>query len=138
MAGRYKIFLGMAAGAGKTYRMLQEGHAEADLGRDVAIGLVETHGRAETTRLLEGLDAIAPRRVAYRGTTLDEMDLPAVLARAPELALVDELAHTNVPPPASSTPSATRTSTACSPRTSTCSPRSTCNTSRASTTPSTS
>jgi two-component system sensor histidine kinase KdpD len=97
MAGRFKIFLGMAAGAGKTYRMLQEGHAEADLGRDVAIGLVESHGRAATERLVDGLAVIAPRRVDYRGTTLEELDLPAVLARRPELVLVDELAHTNAP-----------------------------------------
>jgi two-component system sensor histidine kinase KdpD len=97
VAGRYKIFLGMAAGTGKTYRMLQEGHAEADTGRDVAIGLVETHGRAETQRLVDGLEVIPRRRVDYRGTTLEEMDLAAVLARAPELALIDELAHTNAP-----------------------------------------
>ena len=97
MAGRHKIFLGMAAGSGKTFRMLQEGHAEADLGRDVVIGLVETHGRAETERLVAGLDVVPRRRVEYRGTMLAEMDLPAVLARAPELALVDELAHTNAP-----------------------------------------
>ena len=97
MAGRYKIFLGMAAGAGKTYRMLQEGHAEADLGRDVAIGLVETHGRADTRGSSTGSRSSLPRRVDYRGTTLEEMDLPAVLARGPELVLVDELAHTNAP-----------------------------------------
>jgi two-component system sensor histidine kinase KdpD len=97
MAGRHKILLGMAAGSGKTFRMLQEGHAEADLGRDVAIGLVETHGRAETERLVAGIDVVPRRRVEYRGTTLEEMDLAAVLARAPELALVDELAHTNAP-----------------------------------------
>jgi two-component system sensor histidine kinase KdpD len=97
MAGRYKIFLGMAAGAGKTYRMLQEGHAEADLGRDVAIGLVETHGRSDTERLVDGLAVIPARRVDYRGTTLEEMDLPEVLARRRELVLVDELAHTNAP-----------------------------------------
>jgi two-component system, OmpR family, sensor histidine kinase KdpD len=97
MAGRYKIFLGMAAGTGKTYRMLQEGHAEADTGRDVAVGLVETHGREETARLIERLEVIPRRRVEYRGTTLEEMDLPAVLARAPELCLIDELAHTNAP-----------------------------------------
>lgn len=95
MAGRYKIFLGMAAGAGKTYRMLQEGHAEADLGRVVAIGLIEAHGRIDTQRLVEGLDVIPRRRVDYRGMTLEEMDVRAVLARRPELALVDELAHTN-------------------------------------------
>jgi two-component system sensor histidine kinase KdpD len=97
MAGRYKIFLGMAAGAGKTYRMLQEGHAEADLGRDVAIGLVETHGRGDTRRLVDGLEVIPRRRVDYRGTTLEEMDPAAVIARGPELALIDELAHTNAP-----------------------------------------
>ncbi|MDX6688709.1 MAG: two-component system, OmpR family, sensor histidine kinase KdpD [Solirubrobacteraceae bacterium] len=97
MAGRHKIFLGMAAGAGKTFRMLQEGHAEADLGRDVAIGIVESHGRADTDRLVAGLDVVPRRRVEYRGTTLAEMDLPAVLARRPELALIDELAHTNAP-----------------------------------------
>jgi two-component system sensor histidine kinase KdpD len=97
VAGRHKIFLGMAAGAGKTFRMLQEGHAEADLGRDVAIGLVETHGREQTAQLVEGLDVIPRRRVEYRGATLEEMDLPALLARAPELALIDELAHTNAP-----------------------------------------
>jgi two-component system sensor histidine kinase KdpD len=97
VAGRHKIFLGMAAGAGKTFRMLQEGHAEADLGRDVAIGLVETHGRAETERLVAGLDVVPRTTVDYRGTALAEMDLPAVLARHPELALVDELAHTNAP-----------------------------------------
>ncbi|HTN25131.1 MAG TPA: histidine kinase [Solirubrobacteraceae bacterium] len=97
MAGRHKILLGMAAGSGKTFRMLQEGHAEADLGRDVAIGLVETHGRAETDRLVAGLDVVPRRLVEHRGATLSEMDLPAVLARAPELALVDELAHSNAP-----------------------------------------
>jgi two-component system sensor histidine kinase KdpD len=95
--GRYKIFLGMAAGVGKTYRMLQEGQAEAESGRDVAVGLVETHGRAETAALLKGLEVIPRRRVDYRGTQLDEMDLPAILERAPELVLIDELAHSNAP-----------------------------------------
>jgi len=97
VAGRYKIFLGMAAGAGKTFRMLQEGHAEADTGRDVAIGFVETHGRAETRRLIEGLEVVPRRRIHYRGTKLEEMDLEALLQRAPELTLIDELAHTNAP-----------------------------------------
>jgi two-component system sensor histidine kinase KdpD len=97
VAGRYKIFLGMAAGAGKTFRMLQEGHAEADLGRDVAIGLVETHGRADTERLVDSLDVVPRRRVDYRGTALEELDLPAVVRRRPELCLIDELAHTNAP-----------------------------------------
>jgi two-component system sensor histidine kinase KdpD len=97
VAGRYKIFLGMAAGVGKTFRMLQEGHAEADTGRDVAVGLVESHARADTERLVDGLEVIPRRRVEYRGTTLEEMDLPGILARAPELVLIDELAHTNAP-----------------------------------------
>jgi two-component system sensor histidine kinase KdpD len=86
----------MAAGVGKTYRMLQEGHAEEDAGRDVAIGYMEPHKRPETTALAEGLETIPRRRVTYRDTELEEMDLPGVLARAPELALIDELAHTNV------------------------------------------
>ena len=95
--GRLKIYLGMVAGVGKTYRMLQEGQAEWEAGRDVVIGLLETHGRAETLRLADGLPVIPRRRVAYRGTELDEMDTPAILARAPELCLIDELAHTNAP-----------------------------------------
>ena len=95
--GQLRVLLGMAAGVGKTYRMLLEGHAEQDAGRDVVIGLLETHGRADTARLAEGLPLIARRRVDYRGTTLEEMDLPAVLARAPELCLIDELAHANAP-----------------------------------------
>jgi two-component system, OmpR family, sensor histidine kinase KdpD len=95
--GRYKIFLGMAAGVGKTYRMLQEGHAEADAGRDVAIGYLEPHRREDTTAQARGLEAVPRRRVPYRDVTVEEMDLPAVLARRPELALIDELAHTNPP-----------------------------------------
>jgi two-component system sensor histidine kinase KdpD len=94
-AGRLKVFLGMAAGVGKTYRMLQEGHAERDAGRDVVIGYMEPHDRPETSALAEGLEALPRRNVTYRGTELEEMDLPALLARAPELALIDELAHTN-------------------------------------------
>ena len=97
MAGHYKVFLGMAAGVGKTYRMLQEAHAEAEAGRDVVVGLLETHGREATSALLEGLEVVPRRRVPYRGVELQEMDLPAVLARKPELVLVDELAHTNAP-----------------------------------------
>ena len=96
-SGRHKVFLGMAAGVGKTYRMLQEGQAEAESGRDVAIGYLEPHGRAETTALAEGLEMIPRRRVTYRDSVLEEMDLPAVLARMPELCLIDELAHTNAP-----------------------------------------
>jgi two-component system sensor histidine kinase KdpD len=95
--GRYKIFLGMAAGVGKTYRMLQEGRAERDAGRDVVIGYLEPHDRPDTTALAEGLEVVPRRRVEYRETVLEEMDLPAVLARRPALALIDELAHTNAP-----------------------------------------
>ena len=95
--GHFKIFLGMAAGVGKTYRMLQEGRAEAEAGRDVVIGYLEPHGRAETEAQAEGLERIARRRVEYRGSTLEEMDLPAIFRRAPELCLIDELAHTNAP-----------------------------------------
>jgi two-component system sensor histidine kinase KdpD len=95
--GRLRVFIGMAAGVGKTYRMLQEGHAELEAGRDVVIGLLETHGRVETQRLAEGLPLVPRRRVEYRGTVLEEMDLPAILRRSPELCLIDELAHANAP-----------------------------------------
>ncbi len=95
--GHLKVFIGMAPGVGKTYRMLQEGRAEADNGRDVAVGYLEPHGRAETLAQAEGLELIPRRRVSYRGKPLEEMDLPAVLARKPELCLIDELAHTNAP-----------------------------------------
>ncbi len=95
--GHYKIFLGMVAGVGKTYRMLQEGHAELEAGRDVAVGLLETHGRADTAAVAEGLEILPRRRVNYRDQQMSEMDLPVILTRAPELCLIDELAHTNVP-----------------------------------------
>ena len=95
--GRYKVFLGMAAGVGKTYRMLQEGQAEAVAGRDVVIGYLEPHGRLETMALAEGLEVLPRRFVSYRDTVLEEMDLPAILRRDPELCLIDELAHTNAP-----------------------------------------
>ena len=95
--GRLKVFIGMAAGVGKTYRMLLEGHAEQEAGRDVVIGLLETHGREETAQVAEDLPIIPRRRVRYRETVLEEMDLPAILSRKPELCLIDELAHTNVP-----------------------------------------
>src|ERR1700710_2009414 len=87
----------MAGGGGKTYRMLQEGHAEAAAGRDVVIGYLEPHKREETSAQARGLERQPRRRVAIREVELEEMDLPAVLARAPELALIDELAHTNPP-----------------------------------------
>jgi two-component system, OmpR family, sensor histidine kinase KdpD len=95
--GHLKVFIGMAPGVGKTYRMLQEGRAEMENGRDTVVGYLESHGRAETLAQAEGLELVPRRPVLYRGTPLEEMDLPAVLARAPELCLIDELAHTNAP-----------------------------------------
>jgi two-component system sensor histidine kinase KdpD len=95
--GKLKVYLGYGAGVGKTWRMLQEGHRLKKEGVDVVVGLVETHGRAETARLIEGLEVVPRRQVQYRGITIEEMDLEAVLARRPEVVLVDELAHTNVP-----------------------------------------
>jgi two-component system, OmpR family, sensor histidine kinase KdpD len=95
--GRYKIFLGMAAGVGKTYQMLIEGQAEALAGRDVVIGYLEPHGRVETMAQADGLEVVPRRQIRYRDTVLEEMNLPGVLERAPELCLIDELAHTNAP-----------------------------------------
>jgi two-component system, OmpR family, sensor histidine kinase KdpD len=95
--GRLKVYLGYGAGVGKTYQMLLEGHRLKDEGIDVVVGLVETHGRAETAKLIEGLEVVPRRRQEYRGVVLEEMDLSAVLARKPQVALIDELAHTNVP-----------------------------------------
>jgi len=95
--GQHKVFLGMAVGVGKTCRMLQEGHSVATEGQDVAIGLLETHGRPETAALAEGLELIPRRRVPFQGTLIEEMDLPAILRRSPQVCLIDELAHTNAP-----------------------------------------
>ena len=95
--GRLKVFLGAAPGVGKTYEMLTVGRARRKSGADVVVGVVETHGRAETEALLAGFETIPRRAVPYHGTVLEEMDLDALLARRPELALVDELAHTNAP-----------------------------------------
>src|SRR5580704_1524998 len=95
--GRLKIFLGAAPGVGKTYEMLQNAQAKRQEGVDVVVGVVETHGRKETEALLQGLEIVPRRRVEYKGSWLDEMDLDAVLDRRPELVLVDELAHTNAP-----------------------------------------
>lgn len=95
--GRLKIYLGFAAGVGKTYEMLQEGQRLKRRGVDVVIGMVETHGRAETAALIGDLEQVPRRRIEYRGVTLEEMDLDALLARRPTVALVDELAHTNAP-----------------------------------------
>jgi two-component system sensor histidine kinase KdpD len=95
--GRLKIFFGMAAGVGKTYAMLEAAHERVAEGIDVIVGYVEPHGRAETEGLLAGLEQLPVRLVAYQGATLREFDLDAALARAPQLILVDELAHTNAP-----------------------------------------
>jgi two-component system sensor histidine kinase KdpD len=95
--GRLKIYLGYCPGVGKTYQMLQEGLRLKNDGIDVVIGLVETHGRAEIARLAGGLEVIPRRRQEYRGVSVEEMDVEAVLARKPQVALIDELAHTNVP-----------------------------------------
>jgi len=95
--GRLKIFLGYAAGVGKTYAMLEAARGRKRDGRDVAAGYVESHGRSETDALLAGLELIPRREMPYAGVTLPEMDLDALLARKPQIALVDELAHSNVP-----------------------------------------
>ncbi|MEW6138841.1 MAG: PTS sugar transporter subunit IIA [Thermodesulfobacteriota bacterium] len=95
--GRLKIYLGYVAGVGKTYQMLLEGHRLKEEGIDVVVGLVETHGREDTARLIDGLEVVPAQRINYRGLTLDEMDVDAVLKRRPQVALIDELAHTNVP-----------------------------------------
>src|SRR5262249_39683196 len=95
--GRLKVYLGFAAGVGKTFEMLQEGHRLKRQGVDVVIGVVETHGRAETLALVDDLEQVPRRRIEYRGVLLEEMDLDALLARRPQVALVDELAHTNAP-----------------------------------------
>src|SRR6201989_1882647 len=95
-AGRLKIFVGAAPGVGKTYEMLQSAHAKLKTGADIVVGFIETHGRAETEALLRGLEVIPRRRIDYNNQILEEMDLDAVIARRPQIALVDELAHTNV------------------------------------------
>ncbi|MGH7932311.1 MAG: universal stress protein [Candidatus Binataceae bacterium] len=94
--GRVKIYLGGAAGVGKTYRMLEEAHQMRERGQDVVLGFIETHGRAETAARIGDLEMVPPRKIPYRGVILEEMDIDAILARKPEFAIVDELAHTNV------------------------------------------
>jgi two-component system sensor histidine kinase KdpD len=95
--GRLKVYLGYGPGVGKTYMMLQEAHRLKSEGIDVVVGLVETHNRAETVKLVEGLEVIPRRKTEYRGITVDEMDVDAILARRPQVVVVDELAHTNAP-----------------------------------------
>src|SRR5215468_3577426 len=96
-AGKLRIFVGAAPGVGKTYTMLETARARKKDGYDVVIGVVETHGRKETEALLEGLEVIPRRAVEYKGRWLEEMDLDSILARRPQIVLVDELAHTNTP-----------------------------------------
>ena len=96
-SGRLKIFVGAAPGVGKTYEMLQQARARKQDGYDILVGVVETHGRKETQALLDGLEVIPRRRLEYKGQWLEEMDLDAIIARRPQIALVDELAHTNAP-----------------------------------------
>ena len=94
--GKFKIYIGMIAGVGKTYRMLQEARELLDNGVDVRIGYVETHGRAGTEAMLEGLPVISRRKIFYKGKELEEMDLETIIRIHPEIVVVDELAHTNV------------------------------------------
>ncbi|MFJ2028302.1 DUF4118 domain-containing protein [Streptosporangium sp. NPDC087985] len=95
--GRLRVYLGAAPGVGKTYAMLGEGHRRRERGTDVVVGLVEPHGRARTAELIEGLEVVPRRTIVYRGASFTELDVDAVVARAPRIALIDELAHTNVP-----------------------------------------
>jgi len=95
--GRLRIYLGMAPGVGKTYRMLEEGHRRIERGTDLVVGFVEAHRRPHTLALLDGLEIVPRRRIEYRGVVVEEMDTDAVLARDPTVALIDELAHTNAP-----------------------------------------
>ncbi len=95
--GKLKLYIGHAAGVGKTYQMLEDARAMKARGIDVVAGFIETHGRAETAALIGDIEVVPRRRVEYKGKVLEEMDLPAILARKPEIVLVDELAHTNVP-----------------------------------------
>jgi two-component system sensor histidine kinase KdpD len=95
--GSLRVYLGAAPGVGKTYAMLSEGQRRAARGTDVVVGVVETHGRAQTAAQLGGLEVVPRRAIDYRGTTMLEMDIAAILARGPHVVLVDEYAHTNVP-----------------------------------------
>ncbi len=95
--GRLKLYIGFAAGVGKTYQMLLEAHALRQRGADLVIGLIEPHGRAETAALVEGLEVVPLQRVEYRGLQVEELDLDAVIRRRPEVAIVDEIPHTNLP-----------------------------------------
>ncbi|HKD19032.1 MAG TPA: sensor histidine kinase KdpD, partial [Thermoanaerobaculia bacterium] len=95
--GKLKIYIGHAAGVGKTYQMLEDAQHLKKQGVDAVVGFVETHGRAETAERVGELEVVPRRMLTYKGKNLEEMDLPAILRRKPEVVLVDELAHTNVP-----------------------------------------
>src|SRR6476659_4011570 len=95
--GKLKIYIGMSAGVGKTYRMLQEAHQLQQDGINIRIGYIETHGRKETEALIEGLPIIPRREVFYKGKHLEELDVQAILLIHPQVVLIDELAHTNIP-----------------------------------------
>ena len=95
--GTLRIYLGAAAGVGKTFAMLNEGQRRAEYGEDVVVGFVETHGRRKTADQIAGLEVVPRKAMPYRESVFEEMDVDAVLARRPQVALVDELAHTNVP-----------------------------------------
>lgn len=95
--GHLRVYLGMAPGVGKTYKMLDEGHRRVGRGTDLVVGFVEAHGRPHTIELLEGLEIVPRRRIEYRGVVIEEMDTDAILERNPTVALIDELAHTNAP-----------------------------------------
>ena len=95
--GRLRVYVGMAPGVGKTFRMLEEGHRRLARGTDLVVGFAEAHGRPHTLELLDGLEIVPRRRIDYRGVVVEEMDTEAVIARKPTVALIDELAHTNVP-----------------------------------------
>src|SRR5579883_3255524 len=95
--GGLKLYIGFAAGVGKTYRMLEEAHALKRRGVDVVLGLIEAHGRPDTAQLIDGLELIPRREIEYRGVTITEMNTDAILARKPEVCIVDEIPHTNAP-----------------------------------------
>src|SRR5215211_4030970 len=95
--GRLRIYLGAAPGVGKTFAMLNEGRRRHDRGTDVVAGLVETHGRANTAAQIGDLEVVPKQRITYKGREFEEMDVDAILRRHPKQALIDELAHTNVP-----------------------------------------
>src|SRR6476659_4759484 len=95
--GRLKLYIGFAAGVGKTYRMLEEAHALKKRGVDVVLGFVETHGRSDTAALMDGLEYVPRRKIEYRGLVLEEPDVEAVIARRPQVVIVDEVPHTNAP-----------------------------------------